>query len=207
MILPEVPKIDMKTVDVTQVEAKDITITPCTKSVTFKLEGPDGAKFTFNKIPSRGTLAKLDEFTLVWTPDPTFCNTSLGGNDGFVYSWVDPKGNTGVVTKVFIVERQGDVPRVIRTGVAPAPMISVIKTIDSINSDAAKKAAAAAAKSATTTTSKSSSSSSSKSSSGSVSKTPIGKTLQITTITCKKGDETRKVTGVAPTCPTGFKKA
>lgn len=194
----------MKTVDVTKVETKDITITPCTKPVTFKLEGPDGAKFTFSKVPSRGTLAKIDEFTLVWTPDPTFCNTSLGGNDGFVYSWTDPKGNTGVVTKVFIVERQGDVPRVIRTGVAPAPMISVIKTVNSINSDAAKKSAT---KSATTTTSKSSSSSSGKSGSSSVSKSSIGKTLQITTITCKKGAETRKVTGVAPTCPTGFKKA
>ena len=114
--LPDVPKIKIKEVDMRKVESKNITVAPCGKSVTFKMVGPDGAIFKIEKVPSRGTLSKIDDVTLVWTPDPTFCNTSLGGNDGFVYSWKDPKGNVGVVTKVFMLELKGDVPKDIVTG-------------------------------------------------------------------------------------------
>jgi hypothetical protein len=111
----------MTTVDLKKVDAKNITITPCGKPVTIKMEAPDGAKITIEKVPDHGTLVRLDATTMIFTPDAKFCNTATGGNDGFVYSWIDSKGNTGRVTKIIMQMRQGDVPRLVKTGLAPAP--------------------------------------------------------------------------------------
>lgn len=164
-------------------------ITPCGSSVTIKMVGPDGAKFKIERVPSHGSLSQVDENTMLWVPDPSFCNTSIGGNDGFVYSWVDPQGNTGVITRLFVLEQKGDVPRIIKTGV-----VKVDQTL-------AKNAKADLA-----------------SNSSNVTKAVISKKwlsspevsfaskLASSTITCTKGKISTKVTGINPSCPTGYKK-
>lgn len=186
LVLPNnTNKVVFTKTDVTKTESKNISVAACGNPVTINLTGPNGVTYKIDKMPSHGKLVTIDATTVQWVPDPNYC--PVGGNDGFVYSWTDAQGNTGTVTKLIVLVQKGDVPKIIKTGLALVA-----------KSTAAKKSATVK----TAPKVKTSSNSTAKNVTSAAAKKVTSKT-----ITCKKGSSTKKITGVNPVCPSGFKLA
>jgi hypothetical protein len=108
----------MNTVELKKVDIKDWLVTACGEPVTIPLNAPEGSTITISKMPVSGTITFLDANTILFTPDKTKCGQKgSGGNDGFSFKWVDPKGNSGEKVTVVSQRVQGDIPKIIQSGI------------------------------------------------------------------------------------------